>query len=137
MDRLAILLALNGMLVLVVSLVAGLFLYLAIKNGSDEAAWHLLHAGGVGRAIMLLALAALVEYPSLTFGQMQAACWLVLVFVWTSMCAMGIRAVSGNRGLRLEGGFANRLTYLLYAIGTVAIFPGCALLIFGLFTALP
>ena len=136
MDRLAILLALNGMLVLVVSLVAGLLLYLTIKKGRDEAGWHLLHAGGAGRAVMLLALAALVEYPSLTFGQMQAASWLVLIFVWTSMCAMGIRAVSGYRGLRLEGALANRIVYLLYAIGTVAIFPGCALLIFGLYAAL-
>ena len=96
------------MLVLVVSLVAGLFLYLAIKSGREEAAWHLLHAGGAGRAVMLLALAALVEYPSLTYGQMQAACWLVLIFVWTSMCAMGIRTISGNRGLRLKGALANR-----------------------------
>lgn len=84
----------------------------------------------------LLALAALVEYPSLTYGQMQAACWLLLIFVWTSMLAMGIRAVSGHRGLRLGGALANRIVYLLYAIGTVAIFPGCALLIFGLYTAL-
>ena len=136
MDRLAILLALNGMLVLVVSLVAGLFLYLAIKNGREEAAWHLLHAGGTGRAVMLLALAALIEYPSLTIGQMQVACWLMLVFVWTSMGAMGIRAVTGSRGLRLEGTLANRMVYLLYAIGTVAIFPGCLLLIYGLITAL-
>lgn len=136
MDRLAILLALNGMLVLLVSLVAGLFLYLAIKSGREQAAWHLLHAGGTGRAVMLLALAALVEYPSLTLEQMQAACWLVLVFVWTSMGAMGIRAVSGHRGLSLQGALANRMVYLLYAVGTVAIFPGCALLIFGLFNAL-
>lgn len=136
MERLATLLALNGMLVLVVSLVAGLFLYLAIKNGRDEAAWHLLHAGGTGRAVMLLALAALVEYPALTLEQMQAACWLLLVFVWTSMGAMATRAISGDRGLRLEGSLTNRVVYLLYAIGTVAIFPGCALLIYGLFAAL-
>ena len=136
MERLAILLALNGMLVLVVSLVAGLFLYLAIRRGTKEEAWHLLHAGGAGRAVMLLALAALVEYPSLTYVQLQVACWLVLLFVWTSMGAMGIRAVSGNRGLRLEGALTNRIVYLLYAIGTVAIFPACALLIFGLYAAL-
>ena len=136
MDRLAIILALNGMLVLVISLVAGLFLYLAIKNGREEAGWHLLHAGGTGRAVLLLALAALVEYPALTYGQMQAACWLVLVFVWTSMGAMAIRAVGGGRGLRLEGTLTNRAVYLLYAIGTVAIFAGCLLLIFGLYTAL-
>ena len=52
MQQLAPLLALNGMLVLVVSLVAGLMLYLAIRNGREEAAWHLLHAGTAGRAVM-------------------------------------------------------------------------------------
>ena len=124
------------MFVLVVSLVAGLFLYLAIKDGREEAAWHLLHAGGTGRAVMLLALAALIRYPALSVVQMQAACWLILLFVWTSMGAMGIRAVSGYRGLNLEGTLANRTVYLLYAIGTVAIFPACFLLIYGLIAAL-
>ena len=136
MEHLVILLALNGMLVLVVSLCAGLFLYLAIKNDREQAAWHLLHAGGAGRAVMLLALAALVEYPALTLAQLQVACWLVLLFVWTSMLAMSIRAVSGQRGLRLEGSPGNRLVFLLYAIGTLAIFPGCGLLVYGFLAAL-
>ncbi len=136
MDQLAIVLGLNAMLVLVVSLVAGLMLYLAIKNDRPQAAWHLLHAGGAGRAVLLLALAAMIEYPALTLFQLQAASWLLLVFVWTSMMAMGIRAVSGQRGLRLEGSLGNRLVYLLYAIGTLAVFPGCALLIYGFWAAL-
>ena len=136
MEQLAILLALNGMLVLVVSLVAGLMLYLAIRNAREEAAWHLLHAGSAGRAVMLLALAALIDMPLLSAYQLQLSSWLVLVFAWTSTLAMAIRAVSGQRGLRLEGSAANRLVYLLYAIATLAIFPASVLLIFGFYRAL-
>lgn len=136
MDQLVIILALNGALVLTVSLFAGLFLYLAILNGRDQAAWHLLHAGGAGRGVMLLALAALIQYPALPFWLVSLAAWLIIFFVWTSMLAMGIRAIRGDRGLRLEGSLANRLVYLSYALGTATVFPGFALLIYGLFKAL-
>ena len=136
MDQLVIVLALNGALVLMLSLFAGLFLYLAILNDRDPAAWHLLHAGGTGRGVMLLALAALIQYPVLPFWLASTAAWLIIFFVWTSMLAMGIRAIWGDRGLRLEGSFANRLVYISYALGTVTVFPGFALLIYGLIQAL-
>ncbi len=136
MDQLVIILALNGALVLTVSLFAGLFLYLAILQDKDQAAWHLLHAGGAGRGVMLLALAALIEQPALSLELVTIAAWLIIFFVWTSMLAMGIRAVCGDRGLRLEGSFANRVVYLSYALGTVTVFPGFALLIYGLAKAL-
>ena len=136
MDQLVIVLALNGALVLLLSLVAGLFLYLTILKDRDPAAWHLLHAGGTGRGVMLLALAALIQYPVLPFWLASTAAWLIVFFVWTSMLAMGIRAIWGYRGLRLEGSFANRLVYVFYALGTVTVFPGFALLIYGLIQAL-
>lgn len=136
MERLAIILALHGLLVLTLSMLAGLMLYLAIRREREQAAWHLLHAGGTGRGVLLLALAALLEYPELPLAWLQASAWAVLVFVWTSMAAMGIRALSGERGLGLEGSPLNRLVYLLYAVGTVAIFPACAILIYGFAIAL-
>lgn len=136
MDQLVIVLALNGALVLIVSLFAGLFLYLAILNHKDQAAWHLLHAGGTGRGVMLLALAALIERPALSLELATISAWLIIFFVWTSMLAMGIRAVCGDRGLRLEGSFANRTVYVSYALGTLTVFPGFALLIYGLAKAL-
>ena len=136
MDQLVIILALNGVLVLTVSLFAGLFLYLAILQDKEQAAWHLLHAGGAGRGVMLLALAALIERPALSLELVTIAAWLIIFFVWTSMLAMGIRAVFGDRGLRLEGSVANRVVYLSYALGTVTVFPGFALLIYGLVKAL-
>ncbi len=136
MDRLVIILALNGALVLGVSLVAGMFLYLTILSDRDPAAWHLLHAGGTGRGVMLLALAALIELPALSDQLASISAWLIIFFVWASMLAMGIRAISGDRGLRFEGSFANRLVYVSYGLGTLAVFPGFALLIYGLIKAL-
>jgi len=117
-------------------MIAGMFLYLAILRQREPAAWHLLHAGGTGRGVMLLALAALLEYPALSASLLQTAAWLIVFFVWSSMLAMAIRAVSGERGLRLEGSFANRLVYLSYALGTLTVFPGFALLIYGFARAL-
>ncbi len=136
MNQLAIFLALNGAMVLFVSMVAGMFLYLAILHQREQAAWHLLHAGGSGRGVMLLALAALVDYPALPPWLMSATAVLIVFFVWTSMLAMGIRAVLGDRGLRFEGSFATRLVWLSYGLGTIAIFPAFALLIYGLAAAL-
>ena len=136
MEKLAVHLALNGALVLTLSLVAGLFLYLAIRDGREQAAWHLLHAGGTARGVMLIGLAAILEYPALAPAQLAIMAWLVVFFVWTSMAAMGIRAVCGARGLRLTGSAANKAVYILYALGTLAIFPACAMLIYGLLMAL-
>lgn len=136
MERLAIHLALNGALVLTVSLFAGLFLYLAIRNDREQAAWHLLHAGGTGRGVMLLALAAIIDHPLLPMWQLSTTAWLFITFSWTSMAAMTIRAVTGERGLRCQGSIANKLVYIFYAVATVAIFPAIALLIYGLLKAL-
>jgi len=136
MDHLVIILALNGALVLLLSLIAGMFLYLAILREHEQSAWHLLHAGGTGRGVMLLALAALIEYPALPFELLSAAIWMILFFVWSSMLAMATRALSGERGLRFEGGFANRLVWISYALGTLTVFPGFVLLTYGFVNAL-
>ena len=136
MEKLVVYLALNGVLVLTVSIIAGLFLYLAIRDDREQAAWHLLHAGGTARGVMLIALAAIIEYPVLSYAALATMAWLFIVFTWTSMSAMGIRAVSGERGLRLTGTIANKSVYILYGLGTIAIFPACALLIYGLVKAL-
>ena len=136
MEKLIIYLALNGALVLAVSLLAGLFLYQSIRDDKEQAAWHLLHAGGAARGVMLIALAAIVEYPALSFLQLATMVWLVIFFTWTSMIAMGIRAACGERGLRLTGSPVNKTVYILYAAGTFAIFPAFALLIFGLIKAI-
>lgn len=136
MEKLAIHLALHGAAILTISLLAGLFLYSSILKNKNVAAWHLVHAGGSGRGVMLIALAAIMPLPKLPFWQLSTLIWLVIFFTWTSMLAMIIRAFSGKRGLRCEGSNANKLVFILYALGTIAIFPAFLLLIAGLINAL-
>ncbi|MGD8742372.1 MAG: hypothetical protein PVH46_03030 [Granulosicoccaceae bacterium] len=136
METLAVHLALHGALVLTISIVAGLFLYRSILNNTKQSAWHLIHAGGTARGIMLIALAAIIELPDLPFWQLSTMAWLIIFFAWTSVLAMLLAAASGERGLRCSGSLANKVVYVLYGMGTLAIFPGCLLLIYGLFNAL-
>jgi hypothetical protein len=136
MDALALELALHGALVLVVSLVAGLFTYRAILGDERIAAWHLAHAGGSARGILLIALAPIMAHLALPAWQRVTLVWLVLFFVWTSVCAMLLAAATGQRGLRFTGSVANRLVYTLYVVGTIAVFPAGVVLVVGLLRAL-
>jgi hypothetical protein len=136
MERLAIHLALNGALVLTLGIAAGLMVYLDILKRGTSDAWHVVHAGGTSRGIMLIALAAIIRLPVLPFWKLTTMAWLLVFFAWTSMLAMIIRGVTGQRGLGFHGSATNRLVWALYAAGTVAVFPGCILLVHGLLSAL-
>jgi hypothetical protein len=136
MENPAVHLALHGVAVLVVSLIAGLLLYRTILKGEAVASWHLVHASVAARGVMLLALAAILPMPELTQGQRALVAWLMIFFVWTSTVAMVTRAVSGQRGLRFSGSAANRIIFGLYGVGVFAIFPACGLLLVGLLQAL-
>jgi len=137
MDRLAVHFALHGAIVLVVSIVAGLLLHKTIRlDASDGAAWHLAHAGGSGRGVLLLALAGVLRWVALPGWQLSTFVWLMLFFVWTSVAAMIIAAASGERGLRWRGSPLNRLVFALYVVGAVAVFPAAFLLILGLVQSL-
>ena len=136
MDTLAIYLALHGVAVLIVSVFGGLVLHRAILKNKNEAGWHLLHAGGSARGILLIALAAIIPLLSLPLWQVSTLVWLIIFFTWTSMLAMIMVAVSGERGFGWFGSKINKLIYILYVLGAIAVFPACFLLIFGLFNAL-
>ena len=71
MERLAIHLALHGAIVLTISILCGLFLYLAILNKKQVSAWHLVHSSGTARGIMLIALAAIISYPVFPYGNLR------------------------------------------------------------------
>jgi len=136
MDKLAVHLALHGGIVLTISLVAGLLLYRTILRNQDVASWHLVHASVSGRGVMLIALAAIIHLPALPLWLLSTAVWLIIGFVWSSSSAMVLRAVSGERGLRCEGALANKAVFVLYVLGTIAIFPAFFVLIVGLVKAL-
>lgn len=136
MDKLAIHLALHGALVITVSVLGGVVLYRSILRETNVADWHLLHAGGSARGIMLIALAAIIHLPALPPWQLTTLVWFIIYFVWTSTLAMLIRAITGEPGFEFSGSNTNKLVFLLYASGTVALFPGLFFLIVGLLNAL-
>lgn len=136
MDDLAIHLALHGIMVLTVSVVGGLLLYRSILNNARRDDWHLLHAGGSARGILLIALAGVITLVDLESWQIATAVWFVIYFVWTSTLAMLIRAYSRETGFRFKGSRTNRLVYVLYASGALVLFPGLLLLAVGFLKAL-
>jgi hypothetical protein len=137
MEKLPIWFALHGAAVLGISFVAGILLHRAIRLGTgDVAAWHLAHAGGSGRGVLLIALAGVLRWVALPQSQLLVFVGLMLFFVWTSTAAMVIAAVTGARGLGWNGPFVNMLVYVLYIVGAVAVFPATALLIVGLLRSL-
>lgn len=136
MDTLAINLALHGAGVLLVSLCAGLFTYRSILREDRVAAWHLAHAGGTARGVMLMALAAITRLPVLPPWELSLVAWLFIFFSWTSLLAMVIAAASGERGLALRESSTNKLVFVLYLVGGVAVFPACIALVAGLLRAL-
>ncbi len=119
-----------------VSLVAGLLLHKAIRLDRPVPAWHLVHASVSGRGVLLIALAAILQWVALSPAQLLAFVWLIILFAWTSTAAMVIAAATGQRGLTLSGSPTNRLVFVLYVASAVAAFPAVALLAAGLFSAL-
>jgi len=136
MDKLATHLALHGTIIMLISIIGGIFLYRALLQKDKAADWHLLHAGGSARGILLIALAATIHLPSLPIWQLSTAVWLIIFFVWTSTLAMYIRAITGDKGFGWFGSNYNKAIFILYALGTATLFPGILLLIYGLFNAL-
>lgn len=132
MNSLSIFLALNGALVLILCMAAGLILYLSIIGNRSPKDWHLLHAGGTSRGILLLALAATIHLPALPEWQSWWVAGLITLFVWTSVLAMLIRAVTGETGFGFTGSAANKLAFVLYATGTIAVFSGFGWFVYGL-----
>jgi hypothetical protein len=136
MERLALHLALHGTIILIASLVAGLLLHKAIRLERPVSAWHLAHAGGSGRGVMLIALAAIIQLIAFSPSQLSAFVWLIIAFAWTSMAAMVIAAASGERGVTWKGSFTNRLVFALYVASAVTAFPAAVMLLVGLVSRL-
>lgn len=136
MNDLAIHLALHGVMVLTVSVVGGLLLYRSILRDTNRADWHLLHAGGSARGILLIALAGVIDLVDLKSWLIATAVWFVIYFAWTSTLAMLIRAYSRETGFRFSGSKTNKFVYVLYASGALVLFPGLLMLAMGLFRSL-
>lgn len=136
MGKLVIHLAFHGVLVLTLGALAGLSLWRSILKDTNVADWHLLHASVTSRGIMLVALAAIIHLLVLPLWQITMLAWFIIYFVWSSVLAMLIRAISGEHGFSWEGSPTNKLVHALYVTGTITLFPGLLLLALGLYKAL-
>lgn len=136
MERLALHLAIHGIAVVMISVVAGLILWQVLHQARDGADWHLVHASGSVRGVLLLALAPIIHLPALPAWLTVAVAWQMVFFVWTSLAAMIVRALSGERGFYAGGSTANRIVFVLYLMGTIALVPACVTLLVGLIRAL-
>ncbi len=136
MERLSVHLALHGVLVVTVSVVAGVLLYRNMLGNRPEPPWHLVHAGGTVRGVLLIALAGILPMLALPPWLTTAFVWVVVPSIWSSMFAMFIAAASGERGHRFAGSATNRLVFVLYGLHVLTIFPACAVLIGGSIAAL-
>jgi len=130
-------LALNGTLLLTASMVAGLLLHRRLRAGHEDRGWHLVHASVSGRGVFLMALAGILPLVGLPAPQQALLVRLLLFFAWSSTAAMVLGAVMGVRGQRWDAPAANKVMYLVYVAGAVAVFPAMALLIAGLLRGTP
>lgn len=121
MENLSAFLAANGVGVLLFSSLIGLLLARALDKNEVAEHWHLLHASGTSRGVMLLALAATLQFAKLSPSSLAWASGLVVFFVWTSIMAMFTRGLSGERGFHPGGSWANKLVFYLYASGTITL----------------
>ena len=131
MQTMAAFLALNGVLVVIVSSAAGILLYLNLVRGEDPHDWHLLHAGGTARGVFLIGLGGTINITGLQDSVALLSAGLVVVFVWASTIAMVLRGITGETGFGLSGGSTNRIGFILYGIGVLSLFPGLIILAWG------
>jgi hypothetical protein len=135
MESLRLQLAIHGVAALTVSVVAGLVLWRVLRREGHGADWHLVHASGTARGVLLIALAPIIHLPALPEWLTVAVAWQIIFFVWTSLLAMIVRAFTGRPGFYAGGSLANRVVFVLYALGAVALVPACVTLIVGLVRA--
>ncbi len=136
MEALSIHLALHGLLVLLVSVLGGVVLWRVLLKREYGPQWHLLHAGGTVRGVLLIALAAVIPVLPFSLLLVSTTVWLMIVSIWASIAAMLIAAITGDRGLNHKGSIWNRLIFGCYVVHGVTLFPAMLILIYGLALAL-
>lgn len=113
-------LVLNGLLVLLVGLLAGAPYGAAVVNGwgaEAERAWKLAHMEGVQNGVLALALAAVAGRLALGATAARVIVWGVVLAAWGNTAGSLLAALTGARGLAPEGPAANWLVFVAYMFG--------------------
>jgi hypothetical protein len=136
MDKSAVYLAINGVSVLLVSLISGRWFSKAITTQGNEVAWRVVHSGGSMGGIMLIAFSSLVSLLVLPHWAMSLFVWSTIIGIWLFILAMIAAAVTGERGLTNGGTQINRGVYHTYIVASFSSLLGCGILLAGLYRAL-
>lgn len=118
--RAARLLAFNGLLVLLVGLLAGGPYGAAIVQGwGDEAvrAWKLAHGEGIQNGILALALAGSARWIALGARGEGVVVWGTVLAAWGNAIGAVLGAVLGYRGLAPQGPLGNWLVFVAFMFG--------------------
>ena len=118
--RAATLLALNGLVVLFLGLLAGAPYGAAIVGGwgaEAERAWKLAHGEGVQNGLLLLALAGASAWIALGGAAEKTVVWGAVLAAYGNVLGAGLGAIAGQRGLPLEGPASNWLVFVCFMFG--------------------
>ena len=129
-------LALNGVLVLIVSLASGHWFARAIIKQGNEVAWRVVHSSGCMTGIMLIVFSSLIPILVLPQWAMMLFAWSIIFGTWIFLIALIIAAMSGERGLKSSGSRINRGLFFSFIAGALLTYIGCSILLAGLIRAL-
>jgi hypothetical protein len=118
--RAATLLALNGLVVVFLGLLAGAPYGAAIVGGwgaDAERAWKLAHAEGVQNGLLLLALAGASAWIALGDAAEEVVVWGAVLAAYGNVVGAGLGAIVGQRGLAPAGPASNWLVFLCFMFG--------------------
>src|SRR5262245_33893289 len=107
----------NGLLVLLLGLLAGAPYGAALVNGwGDEAvrAWKLAPVEGVPTGLMLLALAGCAHWLALGATGERVVMWGAVLAAWGNVIGAVLGALTGQRGLAPQGPAANWLVFIAF-----------------------
>jgi FtsH-binding integral membrane protein len=124
-------LVLHGAVVLLLGFLGGFFFARAIKRGSGEVAWRVVHSGSAMGGILLIAIAPVIAQLTVSEWIAQLLGWSLILGVDIFVLGMVWAAVSGKRGLSRGGDAHNRTVWACYAAGTGLSLLGCCLLVYG------
>jgi len=118
--RAATTLALHGLLILFLGLIAGVPYGAALVGewGPEPVrAWKLAHQEGVQNGILLLALAGCSTWVTLGRRAERVVTWGAVLAAYGNIVGAGLGAVLGHRGLAPEGPLANGLVFVAFMFG--------------------
>lgn len=124
-------LVLHGALVLFTGFIGGFFFARAIKSGSGEVAWRVVHSGSSMGGILLIALAPVITKLAVSDRLAQCLGWSLILGVDLFVIGMIWAAVSSKRGLSRSGGAHNRAVWACYAVATGFTLVGSSLLVYS------